>query len=357
MNTALEQSGGTGTGKLEEEKVVSVESLVADLLQWQRLQGHSDRTLQSCKQRLNSFWRFLEKRGLVGKNGVELEAITDSIIADYQTYLFEYPHSRTGGKLTSLSQTNYLNGVQVFFKFLCKTRRLARDPSLVIRLPRALVTLPSAVLSTQEVKLLLKMPDTRTVLGFRDRTIMEVLWSTGIRMKELLGLEVEDVRPEEGLLFIRDGKGGKQRCIPIGSRALSWLLRYIETVRPLLSREVLMKGCRWKKPAIASARLFLSRAGLACPDTSIGHRLRGYAKKARLKKRITVHVFRHTLATEMLKSGADLRHIQEMLGHERLTTTQRYLRVVKEELKRVHLATHPREQMPTGPVSYQGGDQ
>jgi integrase/recombinase XerD len=100
--------------------------------------------------------------------------------------------------------------------------------------------------------------------------------------------------------------------------------------------------------------LFLSTNGWPLDDTGIGERLRVYQKKARIKKRITVHVFRHTLATEMLKAGADLRHIQEMLGHERLSTTQCYLRVVKEELKRVHRATHPREQMPVAPVHYHG---
>jgi integrase/recombinase XerD len=102
--------------------------------------------------------------------------------------------------------------------------------------------------------------------------------------------------------------------------------------------------------------LFLSKDGGGMEQSTVRHWLRGYQRKARIKKRITGHVFRHTLATEMLRAGADLRHIQEMLGHEDLTTTQRYLRVVKEELKRVHHATHPREQMPTAPVHYRGSN-
>lgn len=340
------------TGTAEQESMTACELLVADLQQWHRVQGHSDRTLQADQQRLTLFWRFLEKRGLVSNGKVDLAAITPSIIADYQTYLFDYPNARTGKKITPYSQTNYLNGVQALFRFLHKTHRLAHDPSLVIKLPRAAVTVPSALLTPQEARRLLMMPNTRTVLGFRDRCILETLWTTGVRMNELLTLDVEDVRFEEGLLLVRHGKGGKQRLIPIGASALTWLRRYIAEVRPLLTREALPKR-RWR-PSLISARLFLSQTGQEIDQSTIGKKLKQYQRRARIRKRITGHVFRHSLATEMLKAGADLRHIQEMLGHERLTNTQRYLRVVKAELKKVHQASHPREQLPSAPVEYRG---
>ena len=344
----------TQSGTLEQESMVACDQLVADLQQWHRVQGCSERTLEADKQRLNPFWRFLEKRRVVCDGRVELAAITPALIADYQTHLFDYHHFRTGAKIASLTQTGYLTGVQSLFRFLHKTKRLAHDPSHVIRLPRATVTVPYAILSPQEVRRLLIMPNTRTVLGFRDRAMLEVLWSTGLRMGELLSLDVAAVRFEEGLLFIAHGKGNKQRLIPIGASALTWVRNYIDQVRPLLTREALPKR-RWR-PAAISSFLFLSKDGAGIDQSTFNKRIRGYARKARIKKRITGHVFRHTLATEMLRAGADLRHIQEMLGHEELTTTQRYLRVVKEELKKVHRASHPREQMPMTPVHYRGGD-
>jgi integrase/recombinase XerD len=344
----------TPSGTVEPERMTTGEMLVEALQQWHRVQGCTERTLQADRQRLNPFWLFLEKRGLMENGRLELAAMTPALIADYQTYLFDYPHTRTGAKIAPLTQTGYLSGVQALFRFLHKTHRLAHDPSHVIRLPRAAVTVPSVILSTQEVRRLLLMPNTRTVLGFRDRCMLEVLWSTGVRLGELLALDVEAVRFEQGLLFIAHGKGNKQRLIPIGASALTWLRNYLAQVRPLLTREALQKR-RWR-PATISPLLFLSKDGAEIDQSTFGKRLRQYQRKARIRKRITGHVFRHTLATEMLKAGADLRHIQEMLGHEELTTTQRYLRVVKEELKKVHQASHPREQMPVAPVHYRGSN-
>lgn len=338
--------------EVEQENMVPYENLVYDLQQWHRVQGLSERTLHADRIRLNPFWRFLEKRGLVEQGRVELAAITPAVIADYQNHLFDYIARRTGLKITPCSQSNFLQGVQALFRFLHKTKRLPTDPSTVIRIPRAEVLIPTAILTPQEVRRLLIAPDTNTVLGFRDRSMLEVLWCTGVRMGELITLEVPDVRFDEGLLFINHGKGSKQRLIPLGTSALSWLRQYVEGVRPILTREALPNR-RWQPTAISSV-LFLSKDGADIDQSTFSKRLRDYSRKARIKKRITGHVFRHTLATEMLKGGADLRHIQEMLGHDRLDTTQRYMRVVKEELKRVHQATHPREQMPSAPIEYRG---
>ena len=348
----MKSNGSSRVVEVEQESMVTCESLVAALQQWHRVQGHSDASLQADRRRLTPFWRFLERRGVMREGRVELAAVTPALLADYQSYLFDYVSARSGQKITSYSQTNYLTGVLVLFRFLHKTRRLAHDPSTVLQLPRATVTIPSAILTPQEVQRLLLMPNTRTVLGFRDRCVLEVLWSTGIRMHELITLNVEDVRFEDGLLFIREGKGNKQRLIPIGASARRWLREYLTNVRPILARESWQH--RGWRPAAASPRLFLSTKGRHFSGASVGHRLRTYQRKARLKKRLTGHVFRHTLATEMLKAGADLRHIQEMLGHAEISTTQRYLHVVKEELKKVHQASHPREQMPSVAVSYRG---
>ena len=340
------------SGTVEPESMVTSESLVTALQEWHRVQGCSERTVHADWQRLNPFWRFLERRDVLRAGKLDLTTITTALIADYQTHLFDYPHHRTGKKITPCSQANYLQGILTLFQFLHKTHRLAHDPSRVIKLPKATVALPAAILTPHEVRRLLMMPNTRTVLGFRDRCMLEVLWTTGVRINELLTIDVDDVQFEQGLLLIRQGKGSKQRLIPIGTSALTWLRRYLDTVRPLLTREALPKR-RWR-PATVSLRLFLSQTGQELEQSSIAHCLRAYQRKARIRKRITAHVFRHTLATEMLRAGADLRHIQEMLGHEDLATTQRYLRVVKADLKKVHHATHPREQMPVAAVQYRG---
>jgi integrase/recombinase XerD len=342
------------SGTVEPENMVTCQSLVEGLQQWHRVQGCTESTMKSDRIGLNPFWRFLEKRGLVREGKVDPATITPAILSDYQTYLFDYPNARTGQKITASSQAGFLHNVQALFRFLHKTKRLPTDPSIVIRLPRLERGIPAAILTPQEMKRLLLAPNVHTVLGFRDRAMLEVWWSTGLRIHEMLSLDVEDVRFEQGLLFVREGKGQKQRLIPIGASARAWVRQYLDTVRPLLTREAFAKKRRWMPPT-SSPRLFLSKDGNGLEQTTVRRWLRLYQRKARIKKRITGHVFRHTLATEMLKGGADLRHIQEMLGHEDLATTQRYLRVVKEELKRVHHATHPREQMPAAPIHYRGG--
>lgn len=349
MNTSVQQSGRTGTGKLE---TVKVEELVAGLHQWRVAQGCSERTLTASRQRLNTFWRFLETRGLLENGRVDLEAITPALMADYQTCLFEHRYARTGKKISTYTQAGYLCGVRALFQYLKKTKRLAQDPSHVLKQPKARVTVPATILSREEMRRLLMAPDTRSVLGFRDRCILEVLWSTGLRVNELLSLEPGDIRFEEGLLLVRHGKGDKQRLIPIGASALQWLRTYITDARPVITREALAE-CPWR-PDNISPMLFLSKDANGLKERSLCTRLHRYQRKARIRKRITVHVFRHTLATEMLKAGADLRHIQEMLGHESIDTTQRYLQVAKEELKRVHQASHPREKIPVAPVQYKG---
>ena len=321
--------------------------LLAAYGKWIELQGFAADSPKDHRQKLSRFFQFLAVQGLVDEAGqLELSAIDEEVIADYQAHLFEVVSEKTGQKLSTASQINYLAYLETFFRFLKTTGRIAVNPTEIIKLPRQPKPLPHALLTPEEIRRLLALPDLHSPLGFRDRVILEVFWSTGIRVGELVALHVGDVRFDEGLITLRTPKGRKDRSVPVGEGAVAWLCEYVEHARPLLA-----KGGN-------DPHLFLSRHARRMDRTSVFDKLKVYRRRARIKKPVGTHTFRHTLATEMLKAGADLRHIQEMLGHDNLTTTQRYLHIVKAELKKVHAHTHPREAHTVAtPQAYHGARQ
>ena len=171
--------------------------------------------------------------------------------------------------------------------------------------------------------------DVETGLGIRDRAILETLYSTGIRRAELARLETTDLDPDRGILLIREGKGKKDRMVPIGDRALAWIDKYLREVRPLLMVPP------------DEGDLFLTRFGRAFVPNGVSELVSTAVKKSGVPKRGSAHLFRHTAATLMLEGGADIRYIQQMLGHESLATTQIYTRVAIRKLKEIHELTHP----------------
>jgi integrase/recombinase XerD len=189
--------------------------------------------------------------------------------------------------------------------------------------------LPRAVFSEKEVEQVLAIPDLDTRMGLRDRAMMEVLYSTGIRRAELAALATGDVDDERGTVTVRQGKNRKDRVVPIGTRARAWVQRYLDEVRPSL---VLPPG----NPA-----LFLTERGKPIKPARLTQLMRRYIDQADLGKTGACHVFRHTMATLMLEGGADVRLIQEILGHAELSTTEIYTRVNIKHLKAVHARTHP----------------
>ena len=187
----------------------------------------------------------------------------------------------------------------------------------------------------EEIERLLSQPDIDTAIGLRNRAIMEVLYSTGIRRAELLDLQMQDVDGTRGLLRVNQGKGQKDRIIPIGERALRWVARYLEEARPELLRRV------------SDSTLFLSeRFGKRIGESTLSKCLRAYIEQAGINKPGAVHIFRHSTATLMLENGADIRHIQALLGHADLSTTQIYTQVAVTHLKDVHQKTHPANVQP-----------
>ena len=188
--------------------------------------------------------------------------------------------------------------------------------------------LPEATLSAEEAEAVLQGPDVTTVLGVRDRAILEVLYSTAIRRAELIGLRIWDVDHARGTVFVGQGKGARDRHVPIGARALLWVSRYFDLVRP-------------KLVAKETDVLFLSASGEPLCADWLSRTTKAYIAAGAPTKRGSCHLFRHTAATLMLEGGADIRYVSEMLGHAKLDTTALYTRVSIAKLCAVHAATHP----------------
>lgn len=323
-----------------------IESAIEAFIEHAKGLGRSWQTIERHGTSLGLLRRYLDERGVH-----DLAALTPPVMAGFQSWLYQ-AKSRYGRPYQLKSQIITLNSVQVFGHFLAATGRTLCDPAEAIQLPREPKRLPGTFLTTAEMKKLLRQPDTSTVLGFRDRTIYEVLYSTGLRVRELTGMRVQDLDLSHAAIFIPQSKHFKDRYVPLGETARKFLVEYLDRIRPLLLRAS-------ASPRETSSDLvFMGRCGGRLDVGGVQQKLRIYATRAKIKKHLTIHVFRHTLATEMLRHGADLRQIQEMLGHKNLKTTQIYTHIVKGELKRVQAHCHPREQtdLPEGFVRYRGRD-
>jgi len=320
-----------------------METLLKSWAEWIEAQGFAPGSVKDHRQKLQGFLEFLNSKDSgrpKGSASLVLECDRKTLSA-YQSHLFEMVSKKTGKKLSCNSQINRLTVLKNFYRFLHQTGRIARTPAEIIVLPRHPKLIPPVLLKSREMKKLLETPDLGNPLGFRDRTIMEVFFATGMRLTELTSSAVEDLNFEESLIHIKHGKGQKQRLVPMGEVAKNWLQEYLENVRPILAKKS------------DTQAVFLNRFARRIDKNGWQKKLTEYVKAAGIRKSFTTHCFRHQLATAMLERGADTRHIQEILGHETLKTTQRYLHVVKAELKRIHAKSHPRESAPVAPVNYQ----
>lgn len=292
-------------------------------LQWMQIKNYSDKTIINREFYLFWFLEWCGQRGLIRPS-----EITKPILERFQRYLFHY-RKKNGDPLTFRSQYNRLVAIRAWFKWLARQNHILYNPASEIELPKLESRLPKAVLSEGEAENVLNQPDISEPMGIRDRSILETLYSTGIRRMELININVQDVDAERGTLIVRQGKGKRDRMIPIGERALQWIDKYLSDVRPELS-------C-----GRDGGTLFLSRYGEAFGPNALTSLVRNYIDKANIGKRGSCHLFRHTMATLMLEHGADIRFIQAMLGHVKLDTTQIYTQVSIKKLKEVHTLTHP----------------
>jgi len=296
-------------------------------LEWRQVRNYSPRTVANNHSSLGQFVQWCEARGLSKPSQV-----TKPLLERYQRHLSFLPGRGCAGSLMSFrSQHLRLVAVRGFFSWLVKQNALLSNPASDLELPRLPERLPKDILTAREAEQVLLQPDVSTAVGLRDRAMLEVLYSTGMRRAEVLGLQLGDIDAERGTVMIRQGKGRRDRMVPIGERASQWVERYRTAARPELV-----------KAALGEERtLFVSTLGEPLDADWLTQKVRGYVTAADLGKSGSCHLFRHTMATLMLENGADIRHIQEMLGHRNLETTQVYTQVSLRKLKAIHSATHP----------------
>jgi len=287
------------------------------------VRNYSPRTLATWKAYLRYFIAWCDERGLTRP-----EQVDRPILERYQQHLFYYRKSN-GAPLTVRSQQTRIVPLRRWFQWLVRQRHLLYNPAIDLDMPRGEKRIPRSILTAREAEAVLALPDVGAVLGLRDRAILETFYSTGMRRLELIHLSVFDVDVERGTVLIRQGKGKKDRMIPIGERALAWIAAYRDRARPELTT------------GRDEPTLFLSIHGGPIHTNRMTRLVSDYVEAANLGKTGACHLFRHTMATLMLENGADIRYIQAMLGHAELSTTEIYTQVGIRMLKVVHTATHP----------------
>lgn len=290
---------------------------------WQETRNYSAATIEARDTYLRYFLLWCDERGL-GRP----QEITKPIIERYQRYMFLY-RKEDGQPLSTRSQHTRITPLRAFFKWLARQNHILYNPASELDLPRLERRLPKHVLSIREAEAVLAMPDLDTGTGIRDRAILETLYSTGMRRMELIGLHLHDIDVDRGTVMIRQGKGKKDRMVPIGERALQWVAKYRDDVRGELAT------------GADDGTLFLTSMGEAFTPNRLTQLARDHVNAAETGKAGACHLFRHTMATLMLENGADIRFIQAMLGHANLETTQIYTQVSIRKLKDIHTATHP----------------
>jgi integrase/recombinase XerD len=298
------------------------EQFLADL----RLRDYSPRTIEDYGQHLDLLRRFLAE-----SNIEDVSRVTADLLGEFQHWLYHLP-TRRGAARGPANRNHILTAVKGFCQFCRREGRLLHDPAA--RLPYASEpkSLPRHVLTPREANRILDRMPASTPLEHRNRTLLEVLYATGIRRNELLALAVGDINLEEHLLRVQSGKGNRDRVVPLTPTAARTLAAYLDGPRPQLLR------------GRASTALWVTGRGRRLSAEALRQIVRGATRAARIKKNVTPHVWRHSCATHLLKNNANLRHVQTLLGHASLATTERYLHLTITDLKAAHKKCHPREQ-------------
>ena len=278
--------------------------------------GVSKNAIIAYREDLNTYLDFMEKSDIDALSKISKNNITD----------FLFAQKERGIGVNSIARR--LAAIRMFHRFLARERILKSDPSALIDSPKLWKRVPET-LTVNEVEALIAQPNVRGIQGIRDRAILETLYATGMRVSEAVNLKKDNVNLKVGFLRCI-GKGNKERVIPLGKKAIASINRYLEAARPKLlkTREAEV--------------LFVSRFGKKISRQSFWKIIKKYARLAHIKKPMKPHILRHSFATHLLEHGADLRSVQEMLGHSDISTTQIYTHINKDRLKSVHKQFHPR---------------
>ncbi len=301
-----------------------IKAVIPAYLNHLKLAGCSYYTIRAARYGLARFGRFLEEEQVR-----QIEDLNQEIITEYQQELY-FCLTAKGKPLTLRSQSQLLSNVKGFTRFLKEQNYLIHDPADSLKLPKKPKRLPKVILTEKEVQKLLKAQDMRTNRGYRNRIVLEILYDTAIRRAEVANIRLCDLDLAAGFILIH-GKGDKQRVVPLSVRVCELVQNYVLMIRP--------KFIGLQDPGY----LIVNRWGRRMNANGIWAVVKRCAALAGIKKNVTTHTFRHTCATHMLKNGAPVRHLQEMLGHESLESTQIYTHVTINDLKKIHARFHPSE--------------
>jgi len=288
--------------------------------------NYSPTSLDAAKWALKMFLGWAQERSLSSPS-----EITKPILESYQGWLYRYEKA-DGQPLSVRTQRARLGTLQRFFSHLCKSGQLLANPAADLELPRKACPALPKVLNTEELRRLMGQPDVTDPLGLRDRSILELLYASGMRRSELVSLDLEDIDLTTASVHVRKGKGGKGRVLPLGAGVMRWLEAYLDKGRPALSM------------SLTERAFFLSGYGERFNPNYLGNWVRKTLKAAGVEKKGACHLLRHSCATHMMENGADLRCIQQLLGHARLDTTEIYTEVSIHYLREVYEKTHPNAQ-------------
>lgn len=285
--------------------------------------GLSTNTLAAYRRDLRRYVAFCGKRDIVTP-----EAVDESTIRSFVASISASTWGEEERPYSARSVARALSSVRSFHRFLLREGGSDRDPAGPVVQPKLPRSLPHP-LPIDEVSRLLEAPDIATLVGLRDRAILEVLYGAGLRISELVGLDVDDVDLEEGFVRVL-GKGGKEREVPLGAFGRDAVTAYLERTRPAFASKA------------SRAALFLNQRGGRLTRQSCTRMLAACVEVAGIERRVTLHTLRHSFATHLLEGGADVRVVQELLGHASVATTQIYTLVTKDHLREVYYTSHPR---------------
>ncbi len=286
-----------------------------EFLTWSESMNYSAQTVKDRRYALTRFIAWCDERGLTRP-----QDITKPILERYRRYLYHY-RKNNGKPLGFSTQASFLHAIKAFFKWLAQENHILYNPASELDVPRVHRQLPRHILNHAEVEAILNQTSLNGEIGVRDRAIIETLYSTGMRRMECQNLTLYDLDLEQGTVLIREGKGKKDRYIPIGERACAWIRKYVEDVRPALVLEP------------DEGYVFISDLGTPFRNNQLSDLVKKYLARAGIDKPGACHLFRHAMATQMLENGADIRFIQAMLGHADLSSTQVYTQVSIKKLK------------------------
>lgn len=287
------------------------------------VKGYTSQGRYNAERYIRDFIAWADARGVTHP-----AQVSRAMLERYQRWLYHY-RKRDGEPLSVASQCAKITPLKGFFKWLTRCAEIPANPAADIDLPRKIRRLPRAVLTVADVERVMALVDLGTPVGLRDRAMMEVLYATGMRRMEISALETTDIDFERVIVLIRQGKGQKDRLLPLGERALHWVRQYLEQARVQLA---------WNSD---DKTLFLGNEGNPLHPMWLSTLIAKRIDAADIGKRGGCHLWRHTMATLMLEGGADIRHIQAMLGHADISSTQIYTQVAIRQLQQVHAATHP----------------